>query len=96
MEDEMFRKLALAIFAVASIAAVTPASADGISGEEGVRHRHVEYRWREHHHRDDGYRSRFHRTGYYAGGYGRDYAAAYCYRVVYSEYGPRRIDTPCD
>ena len=82
----MFRKLALAIFAIASITAVTPASADGISGEEGVRRPHVEYRWREHHHRDDGYRR------VYRAEYSRDY----CYRVIYTEYGPRRIDTPCD
>ena len=79
----MFRKLALAIFAVTSIAAVTPASADGISGEEVVRRPHVEYRWREH--RDDGYR-RVERAEYR-----RD-----CYRVIYTDYGPRRIDTPCE
>ena len=91
MEDEMFRKLALAIFAIASIAAVTPASADGISGEEGVRRRHVEYRWRERHHRDDGYRW-VHRAEY-----SRDYVVEdFCYRVIYTEYGPRRMDTPCD
>lgn len=86
----MLRKLALAIFAVASIAAVTPASADGISGEEVVvRRPHVEYRWREHHYRDDGYR-RVRRAEYV-----RDYEGS-CYRVIYTDYGPRRIDTPCD
>jgi hypothetical protein len=90
MEDEMFRKLALAIFAVASIAAITPASADGISGEEGVRRTHVEYRWREHRRYDDGYR-RVHRAEYR-----RDYVASDCYRVVYTEYGPRRVDASCD
>jgi hypothetical protein len=90
MEDEMFRKLAFAIFAIASIAAITPASADGISGEEGVRRPHVEYRYREHYHRDDGYR-RVHRVEYR-----QDHVAADCYRVVYTEYGPRRVDASCD
>jgi hypothetical protein len=90
MEDEMFRKLAFAIFAVASMATVTPASADGISGEEGVRRPYVEYRYREHHHRDDGYR-RVYRTEYR-----RDYVASDCYRVVYTEYGPRRVDASCE
>jgi hypothetical protein len=89
MEDEMFRKVGLAIFAIASIAAVTPASADGISGEEGVRRPHVEYR--EHYRRDDGYR-RVHRAEYR-----RDYVEdARCFRVIFTDYGPRRIDTPCD
>jgi hypothetical protein len=86
----MFRKVALGIFAIASIAAVTPASADGISGEEGVRRPYVEYRYREHRHRDDGYR-RVHRTEYR-----RDYVASDCYRVVYTEYGPRRVDASCE
>ena len=81
----MLRKLALAIIAVASIAAVTPASADGISGEEGVRRSHVEYRWREHRHYDDGYR-RVRRAEYSRG----------CFRVIDTRIGPRRIDTPCD
>jgi hypothetical protein len=90
MEDEMFRKLAFAIFATASIAAVTPASADGISGEEVVRRPHVEYRYREYHHRDDGYR-RVYRTDYR-----RDYVASDCYRIVYTEYGPRRVDASCE
>ena len=85
----MFRKLGLAIFAVASIAAVTPASADGISGEEGVRRTHVEYR-HEHRRYDEGYRR------VYRAEYRRDYVAAECYRVVYTEYGPRRVDASCD
>jgi hypothetical protein len=90
MEDEMFRKLGLAIFALTSIAVVTPASADGISGEEGVRRTHVEYRYREPRYRDDGYRRVHHAE------YRRDYVASNCYRVVYTEYGPRRVDASCD
>ena len=86
----MFRKVGLAIFAIASIAAITPASADGISGEEGVRRPHVEYRYREHYRRDDGYRRVHHAE------YRQDHVAADCYRVVYTEYGPRRVDASCD
>ena len=82
----MFRKLALAIISVASIAAVTPASADGFSGEEGVRRPHVEYRYRDYRRYDDAPRYRVHRTRYYAD----------CYRVIRTDVGPRRIDTPCD
>jgi len=89
----MFRKLALAIISVASIAAVTPVYADGMVVEEGVRRPDVEYRSREYRryddgprYYDDGPRYRVHRTRYYTD----------CYRVIRTDIGPRRIDTPCD
>jgi hypothetical protein len=82
----MFRKLALAMISVASLAAVTPAHADGMPDEEVVRRPQVEYRWREYRRYDDEPRYRVHRTRHY-----RD-----CYRVIRTAIGPRRIDTPCD
>jgi hypothetical protein len=77
----MFRKLTLAIIALASLAAATPASAHGFhfGGGRGF-HGGFHGGWHHHFHRGFG----FYRAGYYAGGDS-------CYRIVYTDFGPRRV-----
>jgi hypothetical protein len=102
----MFRKLALALIAVATVAAVTPASARGFHGggrgfHGGGHHfhgggRHFGGRHFGHHRFARGYYGRGY-GGYYAGGYGAYYGSvAYsCYRIVDTDVGPRPVNV-CD
>jgi hypothetical protein len=80
----MFRKIALALLAAASIAAVAPsaASAHGMGGHGGGHGMHGGGHGG---HWDGGFRhGRFHRSAFVIGGS--------CYKTVFSEHGPRRIN----
>jgi opacity protein-like surface antigen len=78
----MFRKLALAVVAVASMTAAVPASAHGFGGG--------------HFGGGGGFHGGFHGGGHFHGGgfvISTGYAAPYsCYRIVYADFGPRRVN----
>jgi hypothetical protein len=80
----MFRKIALVTLAAASIAAVAPsaASAHGMGGHGGGHGMHMGGHgghWGGH------FRyGRFYSSNFFAGGS--------CYRTVFGEFGPRRIN----
>lgn len=82
----MFSKLAIALVTVASIAAVTPASAHGFGHRGGGFHGFHGGGFHGHRH----FGGRFFRGG----GYGIVVSDS-CYRIVYTDFGPRRVNV-CD
>jgi hypothetical protein len=83
MEIKMFRKIALALIAAASIAAIAPtvASAHGMGGHGGHGGGF-----------HGGWGGGFRHHGFYGPAV---YVGGGCYKTVFTEFGPRRINV-CD